>query len=106
MAGQYLGSRSPPKRRGSSSRVSRLSPGRNLLKYGPFLNGLPRNVLRPISLREIPVEGLSVGLAGSHQRLNAAIAVNAVRNAGHPVNAAGLEGWSGQCLMAGTLSTL
>ena len=36
----------------------------------------------PLSYAEIPIEGLFVGLAGSHQRLNAAIAVNAIRKAG------------------------
>jgi dihydrofolate synthase/folylpolyglutamate synthase len=36
----------------------------------------------PISYAELPIEGLFVGLAGSHQRVNAAIAVNAVRSAG------------------------
>jgi dihydrofolate synthase / folylpolyglutamate synthase len=36
----------------------------------------------PISYAEIPAPGLSIGLAGSHQRLNAAIAVCAIRQAG------------------------
>jgi dihydrofolate synthase/folylpolyglutamate synthase len=36
----------------------------------------------PISYAESPIEGLFIGLAGSHQRVNAAIAVNAVRTAG------------------------
>jgi dihydrofolate synthase / folylpolyglutamate synthase len=36
----------------------------------------------PISYAENPIEGLFIGLAGSHQRVNAAIAVNAVRSAG------------------------
>jgi dihydrofolate synthase/folylpolyglutamate synthase len=36
----------------------------------------------PISYAETPIEGLFIGLAGSHQRVNAAIAVNAVRSAG------------------------
>jgi dihydrofolate synthase / folylpolyglutamate synthase len=36
----------------------------------------------PISYAESPIEGLFIGLAGSHQRVNAAIAVNAVRSAG------------------------
>jgi dihydrofolate synthase / folylpolyglutamate synthase len=36
----------------------------------------------PISYAETPVDGLSIGLAGSHQRLNAAIAVCAIRQAG------------------------
>jgi dihydrofolate synthase / folylpolyglutamate synthase len=45
----------------------------------------------PISFSEIPVEGLSIGLAGSHQRLNAALAVDAVRNAGLGVNAEALK---------------
>jgi dihydrofolate synthase / folylpolyglutamate synthase len=35
-----------------------------------------------ISYAEIPVDGLPIGLAGSHQRLNAAIAVSAIRAAG------------------------
>jgi dihydrofolate synthase/folylpolyglutamate synthase len=36
----------------------------------------------PISYAEPPIEGLFIGLAGSHQRVNAAIAVNAVRSSG------------------------
>lgn len=36
----------------------------------------------PISYAENPIEGLFIGLEGSHQRVNAAIAVNAVRSAG------------------------
>jgi dihydrofolate synthase / folylpolyglutamate synthase len=36
----------------------------------------------PLSYAETPVPDLSVGLAGSHQRLNAAIAVCAIRQAG------------------------
>jgi dihydrofolate synthase / folylpolyglutamate synthase len=36
----------------------------------------------PISYAEIPMEGLFIGLAGPHQRLNAAIAVDAVHKAG------------------------
>jgi dihydrofolate synthase / folylpolyglutamate synthase len=36
----------------------------------------------PISYAEIPVDDLSIGLAGSYQRLNAAIAVSAIRQAG------------------------
>jgi dihydrofolate synthase/folylpolyglutamate synthase len=36
----------------------------------------------PLSYAEIPIEGLFIGLAGSHQRVNAAIAVNAIRKAG------------------------
>lgn len=36
----------------------------------------------PISYAELPGERLFIGLAGSHQRLNAAIAVNAICNAG------------------------
>jgi dihydrofolate synthase/folylpolyglutamate synthase len=36
----------------------------------------------PISYAEMPIERLFIGLAGSHQRMNAAIAVNAVRTAG------------------------
>jgi dihydrofolate synthase/folylpolyglutamate synthase len=35
----------------------------------------------PISYAEIPVNDLSIGLAGSYQRLNAAIAVSAIRQA-------------------------
>jgi dihydrofolate synthase / folylpolyglutamate synthase len=35
----------------------------------------------PISYAEIPIQGMFIGLAGSHQRLNAAIAVNAVLQA-------------------------
>jgi dihydrofolate synthase / folylpolyglutamate synthase len=38
--------------------------------------------LAPVTYAEIPLEGLFIGLAGSHQRLNAAIAVHAVREAG------------------------
>ena len=33
----------------------------------------------PLSYAEMPIEGLFIGLAGSHQRLNAAIAVDAIR---------------------------
>jgi dihydrofolate synthase / folylpolyglutamate synthase len=36
----------------------------------------------PISYAENPMDGLSIGLAGSYQRLNAAIAVSAIRQAG------------------------
>jgi dihydrofolate synthase / folylpolyglutamate synthase len=36
----------------------------------------------PIFYAENPIEGLFIGLTGSHQRVNAAIAVNAVRTAG------------------------
>jgi dihydrofolate synthase / folylpolyglutamate synthase len=36
----------------------------------------------PISYAESPIEGLFIGLAGSHQRVNAAVAVNAIRTAG------------------------
>jgi dihydrofolate synthase/folylpolyglutamate synthase len=36
----------------------------------------------PISYAEIPVDDFSIGLAGSYQRLNAAIAVSAIRHAG------------------------
>jgi dihydrofolate synthase / folylpolyglutamate synthase len=45
----------------------------------------------PISYVENPVEGLSVGLAGSHQRLNAAIAVSALRHAGIRANPEALK---------------
>ena len=40
----------------------------------------------PISYAEIPIEGLFIGLTGSHQRVNAAIAVNALRSAGIQTN--------------------
>jgi dihydrofolate synthase / folylpolyglutamate synthase len=40
----------------------------------------------PISYAEIPVSGLSIGLAGSYQRLNAAIAIRAIRQAGIQVS--------------------
>jgi len=45
----------------------------------------------PITYAEIPVEGLFIGLAGAHQRLNAAIAVNAIRMAGIPADPQALK---------------
>ncbi len=40
----------------------------------------------PISYAETPAEGLFIGLAGSHQHVNAAIAVDAIRSAGIPTS--------------------
>lgn len=58
-----------------------------------------RNVLEPIaaehsaplSYAEMPIESLFVGLAGTHQRLNAAIAVDAIRKAGIQVDPRALK---------------
>jgi dihydrofolate synthase/folylpolyglutamate synthase len=45
----------------------------------------------PISYAELPVAGLFVGLAGSHQRVNAAIAVQAIRKAGIQIDQRALK---------------
>ncbi len=45
----------------------------------------------PILYVEGPVEGLSIGLAGSHQRMNAAIAIEAIRKAGIHVSPSALK---------------
>jgi dihydrofolate synthase / folylpolyglutamate synthase len=39
-----------------------------------------------LSYAELPIQDLSIGLAGSHQRVNAAVAVHALRKAGIKVN--------------------
>lgn len=45
----------------------------------------------PLSYAETPVEGLFIGLAGSHQRLNAAIAVKAIQEARIPMDPQSLK---------------
>jgi dihydrofolate synthase/folylpolyglutamate synthase len=45
----------------------------------------------PLSYAEFPIEGLFIGLAGSHQQLNAAIAVDAIRKAGIRADSEALE---------------
>ena len=45
----------------------------------------------PILYVEVPVDGLSIGLAGSHQRMNAAIAIEAIRKAGIHVSPSALK---------------
>jgi dihydrofolate synthase / folylpolyglutamate synthase len=44
-----------------------------------------------LSYVDVPVEDLFIGLAGSHQRLNAAIALNAIREAGIHVRTQAME---------------
>jgi dihydrofolate synthase/folylpolyglutamate synthase len=56
--------------------------GRQFAEARSVLERIAAELSAPISYAEIPVDGLFIGLAGSHQRLNAAIAVNAVRQAG------------------------
>jgi len=45
----------------------------------------------PLSYAETPVEGLFIGLAGSHQRLNAAIAVKAIQETRIPMDPQSLK---------------
>ena len=56
--------------------------GPQLAEVRIVLEQIAAKLFAPISYAEIPVEDFSIGLAGSHQRMNAAIAVCAVRQAG------------------------
>jgi dihydrofolate synthase/folylpolyglutamate synthase len=55
--------------------------GSQFAEVRTVLEQIAAEVSAPISYAEIPVDGLSIGLAGSYQRLNAAIAVSAIRQA-------------------------
>jgi dihydrofolate synthase/folylpolyglutamate synthase len=56
--------------------------GPQLPEVRPILERIAAENSAPVSYAEIPIEDLFIGLAGSHQRLNAAIAVEAIRKAG------------------------
>jgi dihydrofolate synthase / folylpolyglutamate synthase len=56
--------------------------GPQFAKVRSVLEQIAAELSAPISYAEIPVDDLSIGLAGSYQRLNAAIAVSAIRQAG------------------------
>jgi dihydrofolate synthase/folylpolyglutamate synthase len=65
--------------------------GRQLAEVRAVLEQIAAKLSAPISYAEIPVDDLSIGLAGSHQRLNAAIAVCAIRQAGIPASSEALK---------------
>jgi dihydrofolate synthase / folylpolyglutamate synthase len=56
--------------------------GSQFAEVRTVLEQIAAELSAPISYAEIPVDSLSIGLAGSYQRLNAAIAVSAIRHAG------------------------